>query len=51
MIQLDFSLKLAKICKEHNKSLFASSCSVYGASKTKNLLNENLIPTHKQATL
>ncbi len=37
-----YSLKLAKICKEHNKKfIFASSCSVYGASITKNLLNEN----------
>ncbi len=36
-----YTLKIAKICKELDKKfIFASSCSVYGASKTNHFLNE-----------
>ena len=37
-----YTLKIARYCKALNKKfIFASSCSVYGASKTKGFLNEN----------
>ncbi len=37
-----YTLKIAKYCKALNKKfIFASSCSVYGASKTTTFLNEN----------
>jgi nucleoside-diphosphate-sugar epimerase len=36
-----YTLNVAKLCKELNKKfIFASSCSVYGASKTDNFLSE-----------
>lgn len=37
-----YTLKIAKYCKALNKKfIFASSCSVYGASKTTRFLDEN----------
>ena len=37
-----YTLRIAKICREFNvKFIFASSCSVYGASTTTNYLDEN----------
>ena len=37
-----YTLKIAQFCKELNKKfIFASSCSIYGASTINNYLNEN----------
>ncbi len=44
----DYSLKIAKMCKSLKKKfIFASSCSVYGAAKTKSFLTE-ISPTSPQ---